>query len=99
MTEDVVRLLITCDEKEAEKLLADRKAQYEEKMTFGKYKIVRKKSTGKYGAIDTNAEEHIPCKYLNVGIADNGRAFEREDGLFDIYNTDGTLVSKGLTYY
>ena len=99
LTEDVVRLLITCDEKEAEKLLADRKAQYEEKMTFGKYKIVRKKSTGKYGAIDTNAEEHIPCKYLNVGIADNGRAFEREDGLFDIYNTDGTLVSKGLTYY
>lgn len=99
LTEEVVRLLIACDTKEAEKYLADRKALYEEKMTFGKYKIVRKISTGKYGAIDANAEERIPCKYLNVGIADNGRAFEREDGLFDIYGTDGALVSKGLTYY
>lgn len=99
LTEEVVRLLITCDTREAEKQLVDRKALYEEKMTFGKYKIVRKISTGKYGAIDANAEERIPCKYLNVGIADNGRAFEREDGLFDIYSTDGALVSKGLTYY
>lgn len=99
LTEEVVRLLITCDSKEGEKLLADRKAQYVEMMTLGKYKIVRKKSTGKYGAIDANAEEHIPCKYLIVGRAENGRAFEREDGLFDIYNTDGVLVSKGLTYY
>lgn len=99
LTEEVVRLLITCDSKEGEKLLADRKAQYVEMMTLGKYKIVRKKSTGKYGAIDANAEEYIPCKYLIVGRAENGRAFEREDGLFDIYNTDGVLVSKGLTYY
>ena len=34
-----------------------------------------------------------------VGIADNGRAFEREDNLFDIYNSDGSLISEGLTYY
>ena len=99
LTEEVVRLMITCDSKEADKALLDRRMQYEEKMTFGKYKIVRKKSTGKYGAIDTNVEERIPCKYLNVGIADNGRAFEREDGLFDIYNIDGALINKGVTYY
>lgn len=99
LTEEVVRLMITCDSKEADKALSDKRLQYEEKMTFGKYKIVRKKSTGKYGAIDTNAEERIPCKYLNVGIADNGRAFEREDGLFDIYNIDGALINKGVTYY
>ena len=99
LTEEVVRLMITCDSKEADKALSDKKLQYEEKMTFGKYKIVRKKSTGKYGAIDTNVEERIPCKYLNVGIADNGRAFEREDGLFDIYNIDGALINKGVTYY
>lgn len=61
--------------------------------------IVRKKSTGKYGAIDGNADERIPCKYVNVGIAENGRAFEREDGLFDIYNDYGALVNKGSTYY
>ena len=35
LTEEVVRLLISCDEKEAAKLLADRKAQYEMKKTSG----------------------------------------------------------------
>lgn len=99
LTEEVVRLLITCDERAEEKRIADRKALYEEKMDFGKYKIVRKKSTGRYGAIDANGEERIPCKYLSVGKTDNGRAFEREDNLFDIYRPDGTLVNSGVTYY
>lgn len=99
MTEEVLRLIIACDNQEKEKRLEERKAQYEEKMTFGNYKIVRKKSTGRYGTIDANAKEHIPCKYLNVGIAENGRAFEREDHLYDIYNSDGVLVNKGVTYY
>ncbi|WP_302774168.1 serine/threonine-protein kinase [Parabacteroides johnsonii] len=99
LTEEVVRLLISCDEKEAAKLLADRKAQYEVKKTFGNFTIVRKKSTMLYGAIDSEANERIPCKYRNVGIAENGRAFERKDGLFDIYNDDGVLVNEGSTYY
>ncbi|WP_297902282.1 serine/threonine-protein kinase [uncultured Parabacteroides sp.] len=99
LTEEVVRLIIACDEKAEEKRIADKKAQYEEKMAFGRYKIVRKKSNNRYGAIDSKAEERIPCKYLSVGIADNGRAFEREDNLFDIYNSDGSLISEGLTYY
>ncbi len=99
LTEEVVRLVITCDEKAEEKHIADQKALYEEKMAFGRYKIVRKKSNNRYGAIDSKAEERIPCKYLSVGIADNGRAFEREDNLFDIYNSDGSLISEGLTYY
>lgn len=99
LTEEVVRLIIACDEKAEEKRIADKKAQYEEKMAFGRYKIVRKKSNNRYGAIDSNAEERIPCKYLSVGIADHGRAFEREDNLFDIYNSDGSLISEGLTYY
>lgn len=99
LTKEVVQLLIACDTKAEEKRIADQKALYEEKMNFGKYKIVRKKSNSRYGAIDANANERIPCKYLNVGKAENGRAFEREDNLFDIYNADGVLVSKGLTYY
>ncbi len=99
LTEEVVRLIITCDEKAEEKHIADQKALSEEKMAFGRYKIVRKKSNNRYGAIDSKAEERIPCKYLSVGIADNGRAFEREDNLFDIYNSDGSLISEGLTYY
>lgn len=99
LTEEIVRLIIACDEKAEEKRIADKKALYEEKMAFGRYKIVRKKSNNRYGAIDSKAEERIPCKYLSVGIADNGRAFEREDNLFDIYNSDGSLISEGLTYY
>lgn len=99
LTEEVVRLIIACDEKTEEKRIVDKKALYEEKMAFGRYKIVRKKSNNRYGAIDSKAEERIPCKYLSVGIADNGRAFEREDNLFDIYNSDGSLISEGLTYY
>lgn len=99
LTEEVVRLIIACDEKAEEKRIADKKKLYEEKMAFGRYKIVRKKSNNRYGAIDSKAEERIPCKYLSVGIADNGRAFEREDNLFDIYNSDGSLINEGLTYY
>ena len=99
LTEEVVRLLIACDEGAEEKRVADKKAQYEEKMAFGPYKIVRKKSNNRYGAIDVRGEERIPCKYLSVGLADNGRAFEREDNLYDIYNSEGALISEGRTYY
>lgn len=100
LTEEIVRLLIDCDEKAHEKKIADRKALYDEKMTFGAYKIVRKKATGRYGAIDAEANEYIPCKYISVGKAENeGRAFEREDNLFDIYNAEGILINKGATYY
>lgn len=99
LTEEVVRLLIDCDEKAETKRIADRRAQYEEKMDFGNFKIVRKKSTGRYGAIDNRAEERIPCKYLSVGRSDQGRAFEREDNLYDIYRSDGSLVSQGVIDY
>lgn len=100
LTEEVVRLLITCDEKSEARKIEERRALYEEKMDFGKYRIVRKRATGRYGAIDKEANEWIPCKYVNVGKAENeGRAFERDDNLFDIYNAEGILISKGATYY
>lgn len=99
MTEEVVRLLISCDTKEAEQQIQARMQLYEEKMTFGRFRIVRKKDTGKYGAINDKGEEKIPCKYIMVGNAEKGRAFEREDHLFDIYNEDGILLGEGLTYY
>jgi serine/threonine-protein kinase len=98
LTEEVVRLSIANEEKAEEKRIADKKTLYEEKMTFGNLKIVRKKSTGKYGAIDDKGDEKIPCKYLNVDIAGEGRAFEREDKLFDIYNTNGVLVRSDVMY-
>ena len=70
ITEEVMRLLIACDEKIEEQHITERKAQYEEKMPFGRYTIVRKKSNNRYGAIDNDGQERIPCKYLSVGKAD-----------------------------
>lgn len=99
ITEEVMRLLIACDEKIEEQRVADKKAQYEEKMPFGRFTIVRKKSNNRYGAIDNNGNERIPCKYLSVGKADKGRAFEREDNLYDIYASDGSVITQGATYY
>ena len=99
ITEEVMRLLIACDEKIEEQHITERKAPYEEKMPFGRYTIVRKKSNNRYGAIDNDGQERIPCKYLSVGKADKGRAFEREDNLYDIYASDGSIITKGATYY
>lgn len=99
ITEEVMRLLIACDEKIEEQHITERKAQYEEKMPFGRYTIVRKKSNNRYGAIDNDGQERIPCKYLSVGKVDKGRAFEREDNLYDIYASDGSIITKGATYY
>lgn len=99
ITEEVMRLLIACDEKIEEQHITERKAQYEEKMPFGRYTIVRKKSNNRYGAIDNDGQERISCKYLSVGKADKGRAFEREDNLYDIYASDGSIITKGATYY
>ena len=99
ITEEVMRLLFSCDEKIEELNISRKKALYEEKMPFGVFKIVRKKSNNRYGAIDDKGNEKIPCKYLSVGKTENGRAFEREDNLYDIYASNGSLVTKGATYY
>ena len=99
VTEEVIRLLVFCDQKIEEEAVVERKNGYEEKMPFGSYVIVRKKTNNRYGAIDKEGIERIPCKYLSVGRAENGRAFEREDKLFDIYASDGTLITQGATGY
>ncbi|MDR2389332.1 MAG: serine/threonine protein kinase [Tannerellaceae bacterium] len=97
-TNEVKQLLISNAAKIEEKEIAEKIALYEEKTTFGKYKIVRKKLTGKYGAIDDRGEEQIPCKYVFVGNAGENRAFQREDNLFDIYNMNGVLIKTDVTY-
>jgi serine/threonine-protein kinase len=94
-TEEVTQLFITIKEKQIE----DRNALYEEKRTFGKYRIVRKISTGKYGAIDSKGEERIVCKYEFSEKAGENQAFQREDNLYDIYDTEGILIRSGVMYY
>jgi len=99
ITEEVIRLQIDTQEKIDLQRIMEKRALYEEKIHLGQYIIVRKISTGKYGAIDEKANESIPCKYLSVDKAENGRAFEREDSLFDVYGEDGSLVSEGVAFY
>jgi len=99
ITEEVVRLLISCDLKEAENKIAQKMESYEFKMSFGNLRIVTNKETNRYGAINDKAEEIIPCQYITVGRSEKGRAFEREDHLFDIYSETGELLGSGLTYY
>lgn len=99
VTEEAIRLSMVCDEKIEEQDIMARKALYDASMPFGNYTIVRKKQNKRYGAIDSKGIERIKCIYLSVGRSDNGRAFEREDHLYDIYNSNGVLVGKGLTTY
>ena len=99
ITEDVVRLQIDCNQQWEKQRIEERKLQYVEMMQFGSFTVVRKKTTGRYGVIDANAKEVIPCKYLSVGKAENGRAFQRDDNLYDIYGSDGELITRGATYY
>ncbi|MDH6356462.1 serine/threonine-protein kinase [Parabacteroides sp. PF5-9] len=98
-TEEVLALLFEAKEKAKEKAINEKRSLYEEKMTFGDLTIVRKIVTQKYGAIDKEANERIPCKYLMSRRSENNRAFEREDNLFDIYNEEGMLISGGVTSY
>jgi serine/threonine-protein kinase len=99
MTEEVFFLSRTCDEKIEEQKILERKALYEEIMPFGNYMIVKKKSNRRYGAIDAKGQERIKSIYLSVGRSDNGRAFEREDHRYDIYNANGELDAQGLDHY
>lgn len=82
-----------------EKEISERKALYEERMTFGNLIVVRNKSTLRYGAINAEAVEVIPCNYLFPERAEEGFAFAREDELFDIYNSEGKLVNEGVASF
>ncbi|MDR1090278.1 MAG: serine/threonine protein kinase [Prevotella sp.] len=94
-TEEVTQLFISIKEKQIE----EKNALYEEKATFGKYRIVRNIQTRKYGAIDSRGEEQIICRYVYSEKAGENQAFQREDNLYDIYNTDGLLIESGATYW
>ncbi|MDR2121029.1 MAG: serine/threonine protein kinase [Tannerella sp.] len=99
VTEEVLLLSIACDDKAEEQRISERKVLYEEKYPFGSFMIVRKISNGRYGAIDSKGFERIEAIYLSVAPSVNGRAFEREDHLYDIYDVNGARVGNGLTSY
>ncbi|MDF9829610.1 serine/threonine protein kinase [Parabacteroides sp. PF5-6] len=85
--------------KAKEKEIAERKALYEERMPLGSLIVVRQKSSLRFGAINAEALEVIPCKYLSAERAEEGLAFVREDDLFDIYNSEGKLVKESVASF
>ncbi|MDH6343695.1 serine/threonine protein kinase [Parabacteroides sp. PFB2-12] len=84
--------------KAEEKDIEEKKAQYKTMMTIGhgELTVVKKISTGKIGAINNAGMEIIPCKYLVADWHEEGRAFQREDMLYDIYDENGKLVREGV---
>jgi serine/threonine-protein kinase len=78
-------------------VVAKRSVDYTVSVDFGNnLRIARRKDTQLYGAVDRNFVEKIPCKYKTVSKSSIGRAFERSDNKFDIWNEEGMLVSEGV---
>jgi serine/threonine-protein kinase len=75
----------------------ERLAKYERLTSFGNLTVVRNKDNNLYGAINNrNGEEVIKCKYKRVTAYPNGKAFIREDNLYDVYDNDGKCLQEGL---
>jgi len=94
--DELLNRIIEADNLEKEKLVTQRKAQYELMMPLGNLTVVNKISSGLFGAIDDNGIEQIPCIYTLSDKLEDGRAFLREDSLWDIYNNEGKLISQGV---
>jgi serine/threonine-protein kinase len=80
MTNEVMTLLLQC------------RYYIFDTIDFGNLKIVRNRKTTRYGAIDEKGEERIPCKYIIVDKSVYGRAFLREDHMYDIYDAQGKYL-------
>jgi len=92
-TMEVERLIEECT-------IETRKAQYKEVMPVGNLKIVQKRSDNKWGAIDNQGIERIPCNYLRASLTSNNRiAFERNDHLYDIYDANGDIKDSAASDY
>jgi len=90
-------------------LIKDLKVRIEEKrlnelydsrqFTLGDLTVVRNRFTQKWGAINSEGKEVIPCQYEYADKSGENRAFGREDGLNDIYDENGNLIVKGVENY
>ncbi len=99
-TDELFDLIGECRVKQDEILLAGRKARYEEMRPFGDLMIVQRKDNQRYGAVDADAKERIKCKYLAAYRTQQGySAFLRDDEMYDIYDTNGVMISERLSSY
>ncbi|MDR3267051.1 MAG: protein kinase [Tannerella sp.] len=77
----------------------ERLAKYVTFTIFGNLTVVRNKDNNLYGAINNrNGEEVIECKYKRATDYPNGKAFIREDNLYDIYDNDGNRLHEGVQF-
>jgi len=95
-TAEITSLLMTCKDKDDERLTGERLNRYELFNSFGSLTIARNNISKMYGAIDKNGRERIPCRYVTTERHELGRAFFRNDGSYDVYNDKGELVGEGL---
>jgi len=85
----------TLIEQEKEKIdIQNRKNLYEVWMKFGNFVVVRKKSNELVGAIDERGLEKIPCKYVGTEPAGVNRLFQKENNLYDLYDSNGVLIKE-----
>lgn len=73
--------------------------RYELKMKFGNFVVARNKTTGFFGAIDSEGHEIIACKYLSTSRNGANRSFLDKNDLYDIYGPDGSLIQEGASSY
>jgi serine/threonine-protein kinase len=98
MEEEVDFFIKTCTEKIEEKEREERRKNYELYYPLGnKLKVARNNKTTRYGAVDADWKDVIPCIYVMVDrLGDSYFEFQREDGLVDVYDNEGELKSKGV---
>jgi serine/threonine-protein kinase len=93
-TEEAVDMIRQCKEEEEKIEIEERLSKYHifSTIDFGNLKIARNLETRLLGAINEKGEELITCKYVGVDPFIDGRAFLRQDGLYDIYNNRGVCI-------
>jgi serine/threonine-protein kinase len=99
-TEEAIELIRQCKEEEEKIKIKERLSKYQIfAIDFGNLKIVKNLKTGLYGAINEKGEERIPCEYISVDQAINGRAFLRQDSFYDVYDEKGECIGSALERY
>jgi serine/threonine-protein kinase len=83
---------------ELEKIeIQNRKNSYDSFVEFGNFVVVKKKTTGLYGAIDDKGIEVIKCTYISTMPSGNNRLFQKSADLYDVYDSSGKLLSEGIS--
>jgi len=82
-------------DQEKEKIeIQNRKNLYEILIKFGNFVVVRRKSDKTVGAIDDKGIEKIPCKYVSTESSGDNRLFQKENNLYDLYDSTGVLIKE-----